>query len=136
MTEQKLLEIIADGVRHYRKRLGLTYARLSEAADVDTAFLANIENKKRVPSLGTLAKLITALDVEPEDLFRHGRQQRGEKPPGLGPLDGRLQALLRGMDPKQKADLAAILAKVRPDQIEALRRVVAPARRKPSVRSR
>ena len=119
MKERELLATLAKGIRRARQRLGLTIERLGEAAGIDPGHLAHIETEKKKPSLAALARIVEALKVSPDELFRpRGRAEVFK----LDPLDRRLQAALRGLSRSQKDDLLAILTKVqRGGRLRALR---------------
>ncbi|PIP84773.1 MAG: hypothetical protein COR54_02230 [Elusimicrobia bacterium CG22_combo_CG10-13_8_21_14_all_63_91] len=122
MKERELLATLAKGIRRARQRLGLTIERLGEAAGIDPGHLAHIETQKKKPSLAALARIVDALKVPPDELFRQRGRTEVFK---LDPLDRRLQAALRGLSRSQKADLLAILGKLHDaDQFKGLRRLL------------
>jgi transcriptional regulator with XRE-family HTH domain len=47
----------------------LTQAELAEKADVSTALIAEIETKKRNPTLTTIGKIACGLNIQPQLLF-------------------------------------------------------------------
>jgi DNA-binding XRE family transcriptional regulator len=53
-----------------RRKKGITQERLAEAADIDRVALANIETGRRHPTVTTVYKIATALDVRIEDVFK------------------------------------------------------------------
>lgn len=53
----------------WRRRAGLTQARLAEAVGISQAFLAQIENGARTGTVGQYKKLAAALSVRIEDLL-------------------------------------------------------------------
>ncbi len=64
------LKILGHNIKQYRTRLGLTQADLAEKSGVYRSHLAGIETGSVNPSVKTLEKLATALDVTVEALFR------------------------------------------------------------------
>ena len=56
-------------IRVYRSHRGMTQKRLAEAAGINPVYLSQIETGKRAGSLGTLAAIAKALEVEPGDLM-------------------------------------------------------------------
>lgn len=122
MNEAELLTAVAKGIRESRKKLGLTAERLAEASNIESGFLRHIEAGRKTPSLAALARIMKALEIGPEQLFRAAKGKGG------APRDAnerRLVALYRGLKPQAKADLMAIFAKLRkPERISALRSVL------------
>ncbi|MBI5882165.1 MAG: helix-turn-helix transcriptional regulator [Elusimicrobia bacterium] len=122
MTERELLAVVAKGIRRCRKRLGLTIEQLAEAAGVDAGYLAHIEIARKTPSLALLARIISALRVRPEELFRSAGKDEAKSGDDQ---DKRVLAILDGMMAAHRVDALAILAKLRdPRQAKSLRRVL------------
>lgn len=61
--------ILADNMKAYRKRAGLTQMQLSEAAGLHRAYIGRIEQRRLNVSLEVLDKVATALDIEPYQLL-------------------------------------------------------------------
>lgn len=119
MKNRELLAAVAAGIRRCRTRLGMTIEQLAEASGVDAGYLAHIETGTKTPSLDLLGKVLRGLDISPEELFR---EALGKKAPVQDGLDRRIQARLRGLSRGAKADLEAILSRLRrPDQVRGLR---------------
>jgi transcriptional regulator with XRE-family HTH domain len=57
-------------LRHIRRTQDMTQEQLAEAIGVSVRFLSNIERGINAPSFETLEKLIEALQVPPEELFK------------------------------------------------------------------
>lgn len=65
-----LIEVVlAENLVAARRRLMLTQDKLSQRSGINRAMIANIERQARNPSLPTLAKLATALDLSIEALL-------------------------------------------------------------------
>jgi len=62
-------EILADNIKEYRKRLGITQSMLAEKAAVSTNFIGMIEQKRKFPAPEMLDRIATALEVEASELF-------------------------------------------------------------------
>jgi transcriptional regulator with XRE-family HTH domain len=119
MKNRELLVAVAAGIRRCRARLGMTIEQLAEASGVDAGFLAHIETASKAPSLDLLAKILHGLDVDSAELFRAATGKKVTEQDGL---DRRIQARLRGLRRGEKADVLAILTKLRrPAQIKGLR---------------
>lgn len=68
--EEALGAVIAERVREFRIRLGLTVGELAERSGMSKGMLSKIENAQASPSLATLARLSTALQVPVTAFFR------------------------------------------------------------------
>jgi transcriptional regulator with XRE-family HTH domain len=68
--EEALGAIIAERVREFRLRLGLTVGQLAELTRLSKGMLSKIENAQASPSLATLARLSGALKVPVTAFFR------------------------------------------------------------------
>jgi transcriptional regulator with XRE-family HTH domain len=66
-------KILAQNIKFYRSRLRLTQAELAKLSGVYRSHLAGIETGRANPSVKTLEKLASALEVRVEDLFRESR---------------------------------------------------------------
>lgn len=58
-------------VKRYRKKRGLTIARLAEAVGMSPNFIGAIERGLKKPSLETMARIAVVLDVEMDTLVIH-----------------------------------------------------------------
>ena len=61
--------LLGNRVSKLRKQKGLTQWALAEKADLSNNYLSNIENCHSIPSLETLVKLCSALEVTPDELL-------------------------------------------------------------------
>ena len=70
LSEAELDEYLAtpSTLAFWRKRRGLTQARLAGLVEISQGFLAQIETGKRVGEVGLYARLARALNVRMEDL--------------------------------------------------------------------
>lgn len=66
----QVLVYVGANVRRLRLLKGLTQAALSEAADLETRFVQQIEAAQTNITLATLVALADALNVEPQRLLR------------------------------------------------------------------
>ncbi len=74
--EQAVSGVIAARVREFRKQLGLTVADLSARSGLSKGMLSKMENAQTAPSLSTLTRLSTALDVPLTAFFRGLDEER------------------------------------------------------------
>lgn len=59
----ELLNIVAQNIIFYRKKLGITQEHLAHIADIDRTYVGYIENSKHNITLGVLQKIAIALNV-------------------------------------------------------------------------
>jgi len=67
--KSNLRHILALNIRERRYVLGLSQAKLAEAANIATAYVAMIELEKKFPSDKVLEKIAHALKIDPAELF-------------------------------------------------------------------
>ena len=68
--ENKFLNDLAKRIVNLRKEQGMTQERLAAEADIDRVALANIETGKRRPTVTTVYKIASALEVKVEKVFK------------------------------------------------------------------
>ncbi len=64
-----LQRILSDNMKRFRKKTGITQARLAEIINSSTNYIAEIETLKKFPSPGKLEDIAKALKVEPYELI-------------------------------------------------------------------
>lgn len=62
--EKLLFACLAKVVSMRRKRLGMSQEELSQAANIDRAFISDIERAKRNPSFGAMARIAQGLRMK------------------------------------------------------------------------
>ena len=67
--ELYIRKIFAKNLKKLRSDRHLSQMELALIADLSTNFINEIENEKKWPSIGSLAKLVRALSVEPVHFF-------------------------------------------------------------------
>ena len=68
-TENYLLKYIANKVKHLRKQQKMSQEELSEKASLGLKYINQLENQNVNLTLTTLEKVITALELTPEEFF-------------------------------------------------------------------
>lgn len=117
MVKDTLVATVAVNIRRYREARDMSVGALAERAEIGNDYLGHIERGAKVPSLEMLSKIASGLGVSPEDLVR-----QGTKPESPRSVTRRLQTYLRGLNERQKADVLAVLVKLRrPERVRALR---------------
>lgn len=56
-------------IQQYRKKKGISQAKLAELAGISAGSIGNYEGGHREPNLETIAKIAVVLEVEPSDLI-------------------------------------------------------------------
>lgn len=57
-----------------RKQNGITQEQLAEKAELSNVYISHIENSRSIPSLETLMKLCSALDITPDEVLLGTKQ--------------------------------------------------------------
>lgn len=57
-----------------RKNRGMTQEQLAEKAELSNIYISHIENSRSIPSLATLMKLCSALDITPDEVLLGTKQ--------------------------------------------------------------
>ena len=68
--------VIANHVRNRRQAIGLTVGQLAELSGISKGMLSKIENAQTSPSLATVERLASALDMPVTSLFRGLAEER------------------------------------------------------------
>jgi len=63
-------------LQRLRRGKGLSEEELAHSADVHQTYLSGVEGGKRNPSIAVLERIVTALGVDIEELFRRSRADR------------------------------------------------------------
>lgn len=69
MEKMTIKELLGARVKELRKRKNLSQEKLAEEIGIDPKHLSRIEVGRSYPSINTLEKLASVLDVELKDLF-------------------------------------------------------------------
>ena len=64
-----LRNVLSVNMKHHRKRLDLSQAKLAELVDASDNYIALIETGRRFPSLSMLEQLAIALQIDILELF-------------------------------------------------------------------
>lgn len=68
--ESAYRKIVAENVRKFRQKLGMTQEALAEKADMHWTFISGIERCKYNISLDSIVRLAKALDRAPYELLK------------------------------------------------------------------
>jgi transcriptional regulator with XRE-family HTH domain len=64
-----LRKVLASNMKHYRKILGISQAKLAEKAKITDNYIALVETGKRFPSVTMLEQIAKALERDTLELF-------------------------------------------------------------------
>ena len=96
---------VARAVRDLRKGRNLSQRQLAGRMQVPRTYISKIENGKAIPTLGSLERLASALEVDICQLVRDGRSQRDEEVAEIfaDPFLAELAEYLPHLDPLQRS---------------------------------
>ncbi|MCS7460830.1 helix-turn-helix domain-containing protein [Paenibacillus doosanensis] len=66
----KIAELVGAKIRDFRLERGFSQERLAFKAGLNTSYIGQLERGEKSPTLDSLEKVATALDVSLEELFR------------------------------------------------------------------
>jgi len=91
---------VAGQVREIRRARHLSQRQLAGRMQVPRTYISKIENGKAIPTLGSLERLATALEVEVSQLVRDSRSRRDEEVAAIlaDPFLAEIAALLPHLD--------------------------------------
>ena len=69
MTNEEVMQYVVQSIRLIRKKKNVSQMELCLRANMSQGFLTNIETGKKEPSVMTLIRIASALDVSPRDFF-------------------------------------------------------------------
>ena len=66
-----IAKIVGDRIRNLRTEKGYSQEELAHRAGVSTSHIGKLERGEKNPSLSSIEKIINALEITFEDLFKH-----------------------------------------------------------------
>jgi transcriptional regulator with XRE-family HTH domain len=95
---------VAGQVREIRRARHLSQRQLAGRMQVPRTYISKIENGKAIPTLGSLERLASALDVDICQLVRDSRSRREEEVAAIfgDPFLAEIAALLPRLEPLQR----------------------------------
>lgn len=66
---EPIIEYLKENIKYYRSHNKWSQQELAERSDVSTSYIAEIELGRRSPSLNTILKISTALEIETYQLL-------------------------------------------------------------------
>ena len=74
----KIREILAQNMKAYRQKLGITQPELAERANISINFVGMIEQKRKFPAPEMLDRIAKALEIETPELFTTSASPQAE----------------------------------------------------------
>jgi transcriptional regulator with XRE-family HTH domain len=65
----KIREILAENIKEYRRKIGITQAELAERSNISTNFMGMVEQKRKFPAPEVLDRIAAALEIDTSELF-------------------------------------------------------------------
>lgn len=82
---------VADNIKHYRKKLGLTAPQLADKLDVSDTAIYNWETGKRIPRMGYIEKMANLFHINVSDLMEvvdwSNKKKASELPKNIVKID-------------------------------------------------
>ena len=75
---EKIREILAQNMKIYRQKLGISQTELAERANISSNFIGIIEQKRKFPSPEMLERIAKALEIETTELFMSPASSQAE----------------------------------------------------------
>lgn len=75
---EAIIDYLKENIKYYRKQKKFSQQTLAEKSDISTSYVAEIELGRRHPSLHTLLKLATALEIETYQLLIDPNKHKNE----------------------------------------------------------
>src|SRR5208282_3408744 len=95
---------VAGQVREIRRARHLSQRQLAGRMQVPRTYISKIENGKAIPTLGSLERLASALDVDVSQLVRDSRSRRDEEVAAIfaDPFLAEIAVLLPHLEPMHR----------------------------------
>jgi transcriptional regulator with XRE-family HTH domain len=105
---------IGETIRNYRLQKGMSQGDIEKRTGLLRCYLSRVENGHTVPSLDTLAKIATAMDLPLAQFFHNGAGENGNKGPQLAEDEVRFLTQVRRYSPGlNESDRKLVLAMVK-----------------------
>jgi transcriptional regulator with XRE-family HTH domain len=65
----KIREILAENIKEYRRKRGITQSELAERSNISTNFMGMIEQERKFPAPEVLDRIAEALGIDTSELF-------------------------------------------------------------------
>lgn len=99
-------------MRAIRKAQGLTQQQLAELSNLDDAYIGAVERGERNFSIDTLEKIVTALQIQPAELFLNLHDLNDTEAAQRKALD-EYAVIVSGLSVKQISTLQRIVSEVK-----------------------
>ena len=65
----KIREILAENIKEYRRKRGITQSELAERSNISANFMGMIEQERKFPAPEVLDRIAEALEIDTSELF-------------------------------------------------------------------
>lgn len=106
---------IGETIRNYRLQKGMSQGDIEKRTGLLRCYLSRVENGHTIPSLDTLAKIATAMDLQLAQFFTNGMGENGSKAaPHLAEDEVRFLTQMRRYSPGlNESDRKLVIAMVK-----------------------
>jgi len=105
---------IGETIRNYRLQKGMSQGDIEKRTGLLRCYLSRVENGHTVPSLDTLAKIATAMELPLAQFFHNGAGENGNKLPQMAEDEVRfLTQIRRYSSSLNESDRKLVLAMVK-----------------------
>jgi transcriptional regulator with XRE-family HTH domain len=105
---------IGETIRNYRLQKGMSQGDIEKRTGLLRCYLSRVENGHTVPSLDTLAKIATAMELPLAQFFHNGTGDNGKAGPQLAEDEVRFLTQIRRYSPNlNDSDRKLVLAMVK-----------------------
>lgn len=104
MQKQEIMQATADRIRHLRKQREISQEELALRAGINTVYYGQIERGQKCPTVDTLYKIATGLEVPLPDLLRFDAV-----PPAYEDMNAYIEQLIRRIPPHKVTQVIKVL---------------------------
>jgi transcriptional regulator with XRE-family HTH domain len=90
--------VLTENIKFFRQQAGLTQQQLAEKCGIATPYLGEVETSKKDPSIKTLTKLASALNVEVYMLFYDRKSDVKSDTIRLKDMHGDIKKIMEKLD--------------------------------------
>ena len=108
-AKMEIMQKTAEQIKHLRRAAGLSQKSLADSAGLDPAFLGHIERCLKCPTIDTLNKIATALNISLSELFDFGCPKKCEK---KDEAIKKISIMVNKLSPEEAEQLADLTARI------------------------
>ena len=108
-TKMEIMQKTAEQIKYLRTVAGLSQKSLADSAGLDPAFLGHIERCLKCPTIDTLNKIATALNISLSELFDFSCPKKCEK---KDEAIRKISIIMDRLSPEEAEQLADLTARI------------------------